>query len=70
MNALKKKKEEKKKIADQVIDLNLIAMEFWESAFEDKRAKTAREYLENRGISAETQKAFRIGYSPDTWDFY
>src|SRR6478672_1545380 len=64
----KKKKEEKKKIADQVIDLNRIAMEFWESAFEDKRAKAAREYLENRGISPETQKAFRIGYSPDTWD--
>jgi len=64
----KKKKEEKKKLADQVIDLNRFAMEFWESEFQGKRAKAAREYLENRGISVETQKAFRIGFSPDTWD--
>jgi len=52
----------------QVIDLNRFAMEFWESEFQGKRAKAAREYLENRGISVETQKAFRIGFSPDTWD--
>ena len=64
----KKKKEEKKKLADQIIDLNRLAMEFWESELEGKRAKTAREYLEKRGLSAETQKTFRIGYSPDTWD--
>jgi DNA primase len=64
----KKKKEEKKKLADQVIDLNRVAMEFWESELDGKRAKAAREYLEKRGLSAETQKTFRIGYSPDTWD--
>jgi DNA primase len=64
----KKKKEEKKKLSDQVIELNRYAMEFWESEFQGKRAKTAREYLENRGITVETQKAFRIGFSPDTWD--
>lgn len=64
----KKKKEEKKKLADEVIDLNRIAMEFWESEFDGKRAKAARKYLEGRGISPETQKSFRIGYSPETWD--
>src|SRR4051812_30278993 len=64
----KKKKEEKKKLDDEVIDLNRVAMEFWESELDGKRAKAAREYLENRGISLETQKTFRIGYSPDTWD--
>jgi DNA primase len=64
----KKKKEEKKKLADQVIDLNRIAMEFWESEFDGKRAKAAREYLEDRGISPQTQRTFRIGFSPDTWD--
>ena len=64
----KKKKEEKKKLADQIIDLNRLAMEFWETELEGKRAKAARNYLEKRGISAETQKTFRIGYSPDTWD--
>jgi len=64
----KKKKEEKKKLADQVIDLNRLAMEFWEAELEGKRAKAARGYLEKRGISPETQKMFRIGFSPDTWD--
>jgi DNA primase len=64
----KKKKEEKKKLADEVIDLNRVAMEFWESELDGKRAKAAREYLEKRGISADTQKIFRIGYSPETWD--
>src|SRR5256885_12750028 len=64
----KKKKEEKKKLADHVIDLNRIAMEFWEVELEGKRAKAAREYLEKRGISAETQKTFRIGFAPETWN--
>jgi DNA primase len=64
----KKKKEEKKKLADEVIDQNRFAMEFWQSELQEKRAKAAREYLEKRGISIETQKAFRVGYSPDTWD--
>ncbi|HEY2867173.1 MAG TPA: DNA primase [Pyrinomonadaceae bacterium] len=64
----KKKKEEKKKIADEIIELNRLAMEFWESELGGKRAKAAREYLEKRGLSTETQKTFRIGFSPDTWD--
>lgn len=64
----KKKKEAKKKLADQVIELNKIALEFWEAELQGKKAKTAREYLKQRGISEETQKVFRIGYSPDTWD--
>jgi len=64
----KKKKEEKKKLADEVIELNKIALEFWEAELQGKKAKASRDYLEKRGISAETQKTFRIGYSPDTWD--
>lgn len=66
----KKKKEEKKKVADQIIDLNKIALEFWESELQAKnaKAKAARQYLETRGISEEVQKAFHIGFSPDSWD--
>ena len=66
----KKKKEEKKKLADQVIDLNRIAMEFWEAELQGKgkKAKDARSYLIERGISDDVQKQFCIGYSPDTWD--
>jgi DNA primase len=66
----KKKSEERKKLADEVIKLNRIALEFWENHLQDKNAHSnaAREYLENRKISIETQKAFHIGFSPDSWD--
>ena len=66
----KKRKQEKKEIADQVIELNKYALEFWESHLQDNNAhsKAARDYLENREISVETQKAFHIGFAPDSWD--
>jgi DNA primase len=66
----KKRKQEKKKIADEVIELNRYALEFWENHLQDAGAlaKAAREYLENRGISAETVKKFHIGFAPDSWD--
>ena len=66
----KKKKEERKKISDEVIQLNMWALEFWERELNESyaEAEKAREYLLNRGISEETQKTFRIGYAPDTWD--
>ncbi|MBK9162525.1 MAG: DNA primase [Acidobacteria bacterium] len=66
----KKRKEEKKQLSEQVIELNRIALEFWEGELQskDKKAKAAREYLEGRGISEEVQRQFRIGFSPDSWD--
>ncbi|MEP7149873.1 MAG: DNA primase [Acidobacteriota bacterium] len=66
----KKKREEKKKLSDQVIELNAIALEFWESELQskDKKATAARDYLKSRGISEEIQKQFRIGFSPDSWN--
>jgi len=66
----KKKKEEKKKVADQIVELNKVALDLWESELQGKnaKAKAAREYLTKRGISEETQRAFHIGFSPDSWD--
>ncbi|MGD9630792.1 MAG: DNA primase [Pyrinomonadaceae bacterium] len=66
----KKRKQEKKQLSEQVIDLNNTALEFWESKLrsKDKKAKAAREYLEQRGISEEIQKQFHFGFSPDSWD--
>ena len=66
----KKKREEKKQLADQIIELNQIALDFWEAELQAKnaKAKAAREYLEQRGISDGVQKAFHIGFSPDSWD--
>nr|MDQ3042493.1 DNA primase [Acidobacteriota bacterium] len=61
---------EKKEIAEQVIELNKYALEFWENHLQENNphSKAAREYLEKREISVETQKAFHIGFAPDSWD--
>lgn len=66
----RKRRQEKKKIADEVIELNKIALEFWENCLRENtpHSKNAAEYLENRGISVETQKTFHIGFAPDSWD--
>ncbi len=66
----KVKKEARKKIADEVIELNNFALGFWENHLQENnaQAKAAREYLGKREISVETQKAFRIGFAPDSWD--
>ncbi len=66
----KQRREEKKQLSDQVIELNTLALEFWEKELsgKSKKAKAARKYLEERGISDEVARQFRIGYSPDSWD--
>lgn len=66
----KQRKKEQKAIADQVVELNKYALEFWEHHLTENNphSKAAREYLERREISAETIKKFRIGYAPDSWD--
>jgi DNA primase len=66
----KKRRDEKKLLAEQVIELNQVALDFWEKELKGSgaKAKAAREYLEKRGISEDIQKQFRIGFSPDSWD--
>jgi DNA primase len=66
----KQRKKEQKEIADQVIELNGFALEFWEKHLQENNphARAAREYLERRELSEETIKKFHIGYSPDSWD--
>lgn len=66
----KQRRQEKKAIADEVIELNRYALEFWENHLQENNphSKAAREYLERREISVETQRAFHIGFAPDSWD--
>lgn len=79
----KKRREEKKQLSEQVVELNRTALEFWEAALQGsgegekrkrgkgekgQKAVAAREYLEQRGITEEIIKQFRIGFSPDSWD--
>ncbi len=79
----KKRKEEKKQLSEEVVELNKVALEFWEAELQGagksekggkgksergKKAGAAREYLEQRGITEEIIKQFRIGFAPDSWD--
>lgn len=66
----KEKKEVEKKLADKVIELNQIALEFWEKHLQDDNphSKAALEYLKKRELDEETIKSFRIGFAPDSWD--
>jgi DNA primase len=36
--------------------------------FDSREARAAREYLAGRGLSDETLREFRVGYSPSAWD--
>ena len=55
--------------ADDVIELNSSAMEWWQQQLESsKEGRIARDYLVQRELNEETQKAFRLGYAPDSWE--
>lgn len=61
--------ESRRQEADDVIQLNTWAMQWWEQQLETSaEARIARDYLIAREISPETQKAFRLGYAPDSWE--
>ncbi|HAF16236.1 MAG TPA: DNA primase [Blastocatellia bacterium] len=61
--------EAKRHEADEVIELNKWALEWWEQQLESSgEARVARDYLLQREITEETRKTFRLGYAPDSWD--
>jgi DNA primase len=62
--------EAKRQEADEVIELNKWALEWWEQQLNagGAEARVARDYLEKRGITDETRKTFRLGYAPDSWE--
>lgn len=62
--------EERKQESNEIIQLNSWAAEWWENQLQEGNAegRAAREYIESRGITDETRKAFRLGFAPDRWD--
>jgi DNA primase len=64
------KYEARRKEADEVVELNSWALEWWEQMLSEGGAesKAARDYIEGRGITDETRQTFRLGYAPDSWD--
>jgi DNA primase len=65
-----KRFESKRKEADEVIQLNSWALEFWERHLSEEtaEARAAREYVDGRGLTEETRRVFRLGYAPNSWD--
>jgi len=65
-----KRYEARRKEADEVVELNSWALEWWEGQLAEggAEARAARAYIEGRGITDETRKTFRLGYAPDSWD--
>ncbi|HVF28506.1 MAG TPA: DNA primase [Pyrinomonadaceae bacterium] len=63
--------EARRREADEVIQLNAWALEWWEQQLREGAGgdvRAAREYVESRGISEETSRTFRLGFAPDSWD--
>ncbi len=68
--ATKKKKEKRDREKLRVIELNKIALEFWEEHLYDANPQStaARKYLEGRELDEKTLEKYRIGFAPDSWD--
>ncbi|MGB2695607.1 MAG: DNA primase [Dehalococcoidia bacterium] len=53
----------------RLLEANEAAASFYHNLLVNSNAaKSARAYLESRGLDAPTIEAFQIGYSPDGWD--
>ncbi len=65
-----KRFEARRHEADEVVQLNSWALEWWEQQLMEggSDARAAREYIDARGISEETRRTFRLGFAPDSWD--
>ncbi len=68
--ATKKKKEKRDREKLRVIELNKIALAFWEEHLYDANPQStaARKYLEGRELDEKTLEKYRIGFAPDSWD--
>ncbi len=53
---------------DKLYEVTLLSARFFRKCLEEEGGKSARTYLENRGIDPETSKAFGLGFAPDGWD--
>jgi DNA primase len=59
---------EKETLREKISELNLRAAQQFARNLYSPAGKDARHYLQDRGISEETIKQFRLGYAPDSWD--
>ncbi|MGD0279014.1 MAG: DNA primase [Smithella sp.] len=62
-----KEGRQKDSLKEGIISLNLKAAQQFSRNLSSPAGHAARKYLQNRGISDEIIKQFRLGYVPDTW---
>jgi DNA primase len=62
-----KEGRQKDLLKEGIINLNLKAAQQFSRNLFSPLGNAARKYLQNRGISDEVVKQFRLGYVPDTW---
>jgi len=56
-------------LKDQLLQIHEQLTQRWQNTLaNDAAGQIARDYLAQRGVSAEAVKLFRIGYAPDLWD--
>jgi len=61
--------EERDRLRSEILQINQWATEFFEeNLIQTTEGRAARAYLEKRGISDETRRAFRLGFAPNKWD--
>ncbi len=54
---------------NRILDILEIACNYYHHILlEDKRARSALDYLQERKLSLDTIEEWRLGYSPDSWD--
>ena len=52
---------------DEIIQLNLRAAQHYSRTLVSPGGKIARDYLQQRSVTEDAVKQFRLGYAPDTW---
>jgi DNA primase len=61
--------QESRHLKDQLLDIHEQLAHRWQSCLANEAAgQLARDYLAQRGVSAEAIKLFRLGAAPDSWD--
>ncbi|MBE8214940.1 MAG: DNA primase [Endozoicomonadaceae bacterium] len=67
----KEKPHTSKIMQEKLMRLYAIAQKatiFYEKQYAEKQNIVAKQYLENRGISSDMMKTFKIGYAPNAWN--
>jgi DNA primase len=60
---------EKQFVKDKLFEINEQITQRWHGCLVSEAAgQKARDYLAERGVSADAIKLFRLGFSPDSWD--